>query len=52
MTPEAYDPQYDDNQTNWPVSVHLGYTLRFHIGTAAFGAFVLTAITALQARDA
>uniref|UniRef100_A0A7S3BD99 Choline transporter-like protein n=1 Tax=Haptolina ericina TaxID=156174 RepID=A0A7S3BD99_9EUKA len=45
---EAYDNQYDDNQTNWPVLVHLGYTLRFHVGTAAFGALILTIVTAFQ----
>ena len=93
---EAYDNQYDDNQTNWPVHypplaahyrssdttivhsisapilaapklpvptrtryaayrmqvlVHLGYTLRFHVGTAAFGALILTIVTAFQARQ-
>jgi len=45
----AYMDQFDDNQTDWPVTKFLGYTLRFHIGTAAFGAFVLTAVTAFQA---
>ena len=49
VEPSAYDSQYDNNQTDWPVLVHLGYTLRFHIGTAAFGAFVLAAVTAVQA---
>jgi len=48
VTPSAYDSQYDDNQTDWPVIVHLGYTLRFHVGTAAFGAFILAAVTVVQ----
>mmetsp|Transcript_4741 Transcript_4741/g.9832 ORF Transcript_4741/g.9832 Transcript_4741/m.9832 type:complete len:750 (+) Transcript_4741:28-2277(+) len=49
VDPAVYDKQYDDNQTEWPVMVYLGYTLRFHVGTAAFGALILTFITALQA---
>lgn len=48
VDPDVYDPQFDDNQTDWPVLVYLGYTLRFHIGTAAFGALVLTFVTTLQ----
>jgi len=45
---EAYLSQYDDNQTNWPVLTHLCYTIRFHLGTAAFGSLVLSVAIAVQ----
>ena len=49
VDPTVWDEQYADNQTDWPVSTYLGYSLRFHLGTAAFGAAILTIVTALQA---
>ena len=40
--------QYDDNQTGWVVLTHLGWVLRYHIGTLAFGSCIVAIITMIQ----
>jgi len=44
----AYMSQYDDNQTSMPVLAHLGWVLRYHIGTLAFGSLVVAIVTVIQ----
>jgi len=44
----AYMEQYDDNQTDYPVVKHLGWVLRYHVGTLAFGSAVVTICVLIQ----
>jgi len=44
----AYLKQFDDNQTRWPVTKHLGWVLRYHIGSMALGSFIVALVTAIQ----
>ena len=44
----AYMKQFDDNQTRYPVLRHLGWVLRYHVGSMAFGSFIVALVTAIQ----
>ena len=44
----AYMAQYDDNQTSNPVLTHLGWVLRYHVGTIAFGSLIVAVVTMIQ----
>jgi len=44
----AYLKQFDDNQTRFPVIKHLGWVLRYHIGSMALGSFIVAVVTVIQ----
>ena len=45
---EAQMAQYDDNQTSAPVLTHLGWVVRYHLGTLAFGSLTIAIVTMIQ----
>jgi len=48
VPPSAYMKQFDDNQTRFPVLKHLGWVLRYHIGSIALGSFIVALVTFIQ----
>ena len=45
---DAYMKQFDDNQTRLPTLTHLGWVMRYHLGTLAFGSLIVAIITFIQ----